>query len=137
GSHMETASTGFSIAAGVDYTVLSDTSYASSVTTPVSDADGTTIYRVVYPSASGDLSIGALHQTFTTSFSSGTTFFIDPQPLNNTLPSLWDLFRNVNTSGLRQLRIFKGDGTNTIMASLDGGTGNLACQNISGNDLTV
>jgi hypothetical protein len=53
----------------------------------------------------------------------GTTFSVDPVVSGTTANSNVRLFRGVNTSGLRRLLIFKGDGTGTATAEVDASTG--------------
>src|SRR5205823_5975103 len=77
-----------------------------------------------------------LKQTATI-FSGASTWFIDPTTMAGNSSATLSLFRNVNTTGARVIRVFRGDGTATEMANIHADTGAANFQDISGRTLTA
>jgi hypothetical protein len=125
GLHMESAPIGYDITANGRNYVRIGTTFASTVT--VFENNPTNAVGTVLDATLVDtwkLGLGALGITSKTSLST-TTVNIDPVPPDGATSGIVNVFRNVTTTGVKQINVYKGDGTTTLMAQIDVTTGNL------------
>lgn len=101
--------------------------------------------------ATGGLAVGPANEGVLTYFSdhirlamertSGSvTIDLDPDPNDGTSISWFRFFRDVNTSGERKILVYKGDGTSTVMATVDASVGSLTLVGdaaVNGGDITT
>jgi hypothetical protein len=125
GIHMEVSPLGFvgtTNAAGWHH---SGSTIASQVTTPFSDASTVGAGLDAVTTDTYELRVGGTKlQSKMLSTSTQVTF--DPAPYSNTASILVNLFRNVTTSGAKQINIYKGDGTSSKPFCFDYGTATLS-----------
>jgi len=126
GVHMEDAPIGYEITDSGGQNSLVNTTYASSVTTKVSEAAGVRD-QLVHELRTGQnpaWSTGLWRMQGAWS-SVSTPWELDPLPFSDTAISEFRLFKNVSTSGLRRLVLYNGDGTSTTRMILNAGTGDI------------
>ena len=130
--HMESCPTGYLLTSNATNTSRIATSFASTVTTQVNDSSKTGSVldtRIDTISTKGDLRFGAA-KFISNLLSSTTTLDYDPDLVSSTSNADFRFFLNTNTSGLKRILFYKGDGTNTLNLIL-ASTGEITC-----NDLT-
>lgn len=126
GLHMETCPIGYDITANGGGTRRIGTTFASNVTIYVQTAIPNDV-GIVIDQLTHDtdlLRVGGTRLTSKT-LSTSTLLQIDPMTFLGTASALIQLFRNVNTTGVKQFNIHKGDGTSGLALALDITTGNL------------
>lgn len=125
GTHMESSVSGFVLTANAINTGRIGCTYASSVTTQITDAalTGSVVdTRTDGTSTKGDLRFGAA--TFLSEIlSTVTRLDYDPELSSGTAQALVRMFLNINTSGAKSFTIYKGDGTATLAFSVNAATG--------------
>lgn len=129
GCHMEAAPLGYEITANAPDNRRFGTSLATNVTTWVTDAsiDANTLDR--FSPTTSVKRLGRLIE-LVTSLGSGTTVESDPvtvSPGN----SIWRMFRNVTTTGIRQFVIHRGNGTSEIALQVNAGDQNVQLADMS------
>ncbi len=124
GCHMEAAPLGFDITVNARDTRRFGTTLATNVTTWVTDAsiEGGSL-DAGNPGVT-NLRVGPLRQDVTY-LSSGTTVETDPKTATGTGNALYRFFRGVLTTGVRQLVVYVGDGTNTTAVTIDAANSNI------------
>ena len=130
--HMESCPTGYLLTSNATNTSRIATSFASTVTTQVSDSSKTGSVldtRIDTVSTKGDLRFGAA-KFISNLLSSVTTLDYDPDLVSGTSGADVRFFLNTNTSGNKRILFYKGDGTTTLNLIL-ASTGEITC-----NDLT-
>lgn len=126
GVHMEVAPIGFAGTANAAGWHHSGSTIASTVTDPYgSDLStvGSGLDQVTTDTY--ELRVGGTRLKSKT-LSTSTQVTLDPAPFSSTASVLVNLFRNITTSGSRQLNIYKGDGTGTRQFLIDFGTATLS-----------
>lgn len=122
GNHMEVCPLGFNITTNGGSTRRFGNTYASNVTTYVQNASGTGLTLDDESTSLTALRLGGTKVT--SNYLSGTTTVnVDPYTYSGTANAILNLFRNVNTSGTKQIVVYKGNDTSTIAALLDPGNG--------------
>lgn len=129
--HMESTPTGFLITANGSLTAIINPTMASTVTTPVNDSSmlGIRMYATPDTNSTGYLAAGAF-ALIATYLSGGSNVSIDPKLALATSNSLVNFFKNTNTSGLRELAVYKGDGTTNLAFLMNAGTEEFTCGDI-------
>lgn len=114
--HMESCPIGYWLTTNATNTARIASSYASTVTTQVQDYSKTGSVldtRIDTVSTKGDLRFGAAK--FISNFLSGsTTLDYDPDLVSGTSNADFRMFLNTNTSGIKRILMYKGDGTTTL-----------------------
>jgi hypothetical protein len=122
GLHMEVAPIGYDITANGGGTRRIGTTFASTVTTYVSDLSTTGNVLDTLTTDTDKLQIGSTSVT-SKMLSTTTQVDADPRTLNGTASAIWNFFRNITTSGIKQINFYKGDGTSSKAFIFDLATG--------------
>jgi hypothetical protein len=136
GTHMESAPVGFNITALGTNTQRMNTTFATTTVINVQDASkiGTTLDTRSEPSGmKGDLRFGPA-KFLSTYLSGGSTLDYDPDLVSGTSNALLRFFLTTNTTGIKQLILYKGDGTSTVSIKLDASNGQITHDDISQNN---
>lgn len=135
GTHMESAPIGFDITALGTNTQRMNTTFATSTTINVQDTSkiGTTLdTRNDTTSTKGDLQFGPAR--FLSEYLSGVTRLdYDPDLVSGTSQALVRFFLRTNTSGNKQIILYRGDGTSNSTISMNAGTGEVYHGDLSMN----
>lgn len=127
GTHMEIAPIGFNITALGTNTQRMNTTYATTTVVNVQDASrvGTVLdTRMESLQTTGDLRFGGA-KFKSTHLTASTNLDYDPDLISGSSNTSFRMFLNTNTTGLRNLTLYKGDGTSTESIRLDAGTGEI------------
>lgn len=140
GVHMEAAPIGYELTANSAQFNEFGTTYATSVTTPISEAAGARdqLAHTVRTAQKPRWAAG-LWRMAGDWIGSSTPWEFDALPFSGTASSLFRFFRNTTTTGARQLILFKGDGTATSQIVLNAATGDVSAVGkfVTGPTLTV
>jgi hypothetical protein len=116
--HMESAPIGFDIAPGSNAIMRTATTFATTVLTYVKDGSNGHAVLDQNDSETFALQVGWMKLTCR-AIPTTTQVGIDPTTFTGTASSLVTLYRNVTTSGTKQIKVCKGDGTGTQAFMLD------------------
>lgn len=110
GLHMEVAPLGYDITTNGLGTRRFGTTFSTNVTTYVSNAASTAGTLDEFDKDTYLLQVGST-KFMSKVLSTTTQVNVDPTTINGTASALLYLFRNTNTTGVKQVIIYKGDGT--------------------------
>lgn len=128
GLHMESSPIGFKITALGTNTQRMNITYATTTVVNVQDASkvGTVLdTRSESSQTTGDLRFGSA-KFKSTYLTASTSLDYDPDLVSGTSNAGFRMFLNTNTTGLRHLTLYKGDGTSTESIRLNAGTGEIS-----------
>jgi len=132
GTHMENCPIGFNITALGVNTQRMNTSYSTSTVINVQDAStiGTVLdTRLESGGTYGDLRFGgSKYKTTLNSVITSEDHDLTPATGSSNVVFRW--FLNTVTTGTRKHLFYKGDGTNTVTASIDAATGEYQCSDL-------
>lgn len=113
--HMESEPIGFSITSNGGSTHIFAPTFASSVTTPISDAStlGCRLYSTPDTNSTAYLRAGSFNAK-STYLSTGSNWDFDPTLFSGTANSLIRWWLNTTTTGTKQWTIYNGDGTSNF-----------------------
>lgn len=120
--HFEGAPIGLDITAAGSSFGRYGNHYATTVTTIVQDASTQSLVFEALPGEKTYLTVGRT-KILSDWFSVSTFLRIDPMPWSGTANSLVTFFYDVNTTGSREINLYKGDGTATIQIKLNAASG--------------
>lgn len=125
--HMESVPTGITITSNGTNTQRNNNTYATTVTTNVTDSSkvGSVLdTRIETAQTSGDLRFGAA-KFLSAYLSSVTRLDYDPDLSASNSNALVRFFLNTNSTGTKQITLYKGNGTSTYGINLNAGTGEI------------
>ncbi len=125
GVHMEAAPLGFDVTANGSGWRHFGTTPAATVTVFINDLSLISNGMDPVDADTYLMQLGSL-KILAKLLSGSTQVNVDPKPFSGTASILFNWFRNVTTSGARQFRLYKGDGTSTTSFLLDFGTNTLS-----------